>query len=434
MNKFLQYTILSFSFLCIANTVAASPVAAHDSNSSISANPAAVNIVPGSGTLQRYLEKKLDIKNNHGIYINGLLISDANNLFSGGIPNANSLTSNNLFILGLTVDTKKLINWDGGLFGVQFLQFNGQATNQQAGTIQGYNSLPAGAPFNRSELYQLWFRQEFFNKKLVMRIGKVAPTLDFNNVVKPVPLSEEKISIPAVTGLIYTPIFVNASMIGVLPGYYNSAYGITINFVPTKQWYLSYGVYDGHLAKTVQTGLKGPHFNGSYFHIAETGLTWLIGKNQLPGTIGVGAWYQTGTLIGSPNLFEHTASGNYLFGSQRLWYKEPGVNNSGISAFYQYGVNDSSTLPMNKFVGTGLTAFGLIPKRLEDSMGIGAALSWLNQRSFTRRTELMYQAYYQATIIKNIYLEPVLSYIPTAAASPHLKAAWAGTARIIILF
>ena len=46
----------------------------------------------------------------------------------------------------------------------------------------------------------------------------------------------------------------------------------------------------------------------------------------------------------------------------------------------------------------------------------------------------MFQAYYQAQMIKSIYLEPALSYIPSPAASPHLNAAWAGTLRMIILF
>jgi porin len=219
-----------------------------------------------------------------------------------------------------------------------------------------------------------------------------------------------------------------------LPGYYNSAYGITISFTPSQNWYLSLGSYDGNLANGTQTGLTGPHFNGSYFNIAETGFSWFIGKNKLPGTVGVGAWHQTGLIQESSMLFEHGASGYYLFGSQRLWYKNPGINNGGISAFYQYGENNSSVLPMKKYVGAGLTFFGLIPSRENDSMGMGTAFSWLNQKSFSRKTELMLQAYYQAKIINGIFLEPALSYIPTPGAQPNLHAAWVATMRLIVLF
>jgi porin len=407
---------------------------AENTSYSISSNPAAVNLTPGTGVAQHYFEKKLGIQNNHGIYVDGAWIGDINNLSSGGINNPDRWTSNSLFLLNMTLDTKKIGAWDGGLFGVQFLQFNGQATNAQAGTVQGYNSLPGAPPLNRSELYQLWYRQEFLNKKFMVRIGKVAPTFHFNNVINPVPLYDEKIEIPAVTSLIYTPVFVNPSVLGLLPGYYNSAYGITISFTPSQNWYLSLGSYDGNLANGTQTGLTGPHFNGSYFNIAETGFSWFIGKNKLPGTVGVGAWHQTGLIQESSMLFEHGASGYYLFGSQRLWYKNPGINNGGISAFYQYGENNSSVLPMKKYVGAGLTFFGLIPSRENDSMGMGTAFSWLNQKSFSRKTELMLQAYYQAKIINGIFLEPALSYIPTPGAQPNLHAAWVATMRLIVLF
>ena len=221
-------------------------------------------------------------------------------------------------------------------------------------------------------------------------------------------------------------------MLGVIPGFYNTAYGITVNFTPIKSWYLSYGVYDGNAAKGVQTGLTGPTFNGSYFHIGEMGGDWLIGKNRLPGTMGVGIWHQTSLLL-QPPLSEEGASGLYAFGSQRLWYRNPGYDISGISAFYQYGINNSSVLPMKQFVGAGLTAFGLVANRADDSMGIGTALSWLNQKSFERPTELMYQIYYQAKVLKAVYIEPALSYIPTPGASPSLSPAWAGTLRAIVL-
>lgn len=400
----------------------------------IVSNPAAVNVLTGTGVAQAYIEDKLGIKNNHGIRVGGMLVGDVNDLFSGGIQNADKVTSNGLFLLGISIDTNKFVGWKGGLFDVEFLQFNGQKTNEQAGTVQGYNSLPGPPPLQRFEIYKLWYRQELFNKTLYVRVGKSVPSLNFNNVIKPVPLEEEQLFIPAVSGLIYTPLFVNTSMLGVLPGYYNSAYGITINFVPIHKWYFSYGVYDGNLAQGKQTGLSGPILNGSYFQIGETGCNWLLGKNNLPGDIAVGAWHQTGLVQSTPTLSENGTSGYYLFGTQRLWYKNPSINNSGISSFYQYGKNSSSVLNMTKYLGAGLTAFALIPNRENDSMGIGAALSWLNQHTFSRRTELMLQAYYQAQVMNGIYLEPALSYIPTPGASPTLNPAWAGTLRAIILF
>jgi porin len=404
-------------------------------NRSISSNPSAVNIFAGTAEAETKLEKLLGIHNNHGIRIGGMVLGDINDLFSGGIPDADRWTNNGLFLLDLSVDTEKFAGLKGGLFDVQFLQFNGQETNKQAGSVQGYNSLPGPQPINRSELYQLWYRQTLLDKKLIIRVGKSVPTFDFGNVLKPIPIIQNYPSIPAISGLLYTPIFVDASMLGVMPGYYNSAYGVTFNFVPIKWWYLSYGIYDGNLAQGKQTGLTGPNINGSYFNIGEIGFVWLLGEKKLPGNIGIGLWHQSGLVENSPILFEHGTEGYYIFGAQRLWYKDPSQDCSGILAFYQFGKNNSNVLPMTKYAGGGLAAFGLIPHRLDDSMGLGLSYAWLNQAIFPRRVEMMYQVYYQAQVVKSaLYLEPALTYIPTPGASTQLSAVWAGTLRAILLF
>lgn len=408
-----------------------SPTVEHQS--SISSNPAAVNVGTGSGVLQQYLEKKLDIHDNHGITVQGAWIGDTNRLFQGGIPQAEQNTLNSVGLLSLSLDTEKFNKWHGGVFNVQLLQENAQNTNAQAGVIQGYNSLPDTAPFNRTELYALWYRQALFNDRLFVRVGKTITTLDFNNVVKPVSLSRDNPNIPAVTSLIYTPIFISPAVDGLMPGYTNTAYGVTLSYTPTQSWYASYGIYDGNLANGTQTGLTGPTFNGNYFQIAESGLAWLLGSDQKPGTVGLGVWQQKG-LIKQANLLAYNAAGMYLFGSQRLWYRHPGKDTSGVSGFYQYGINNSQVLPMKQSLGAGLTAFGLMPHRPQDSFGTGWSLAWLNQRITNRKTEFMLQVYYQASLLSFLYLEPAISYIPTPGQSEQLKPVTAGTLRAIVLF
>ena len=120
--------------------------------------------------------------------------------------------------------------------------------------------------------------------------------LDFNNVVKPVQLSQGDANIPAVTSLIYTPVFINPAVDGLMPGYTNTAYGLTATYTPIKSWYASYGIYEGNLARGKQTGLTGPSFNGNYFQVGETGSAWLLGNNKKPVTLGIGLWHQTGLI------------------------------------------------------------------------------------------------------------------------------------------
>jgi porin len=250
----------------------------------------------------------------------------------------------------------------------------------------------------------------------------------------PVPVEDASLSIPSVTGLIYTPIFKNPTIIGVMPGYYNSAYGITADYNVTRNWYLKYAFYDGALGTGIQTGLRAyPTFNGHHFMIGETGYAYALGKNNLPGMLSMGGWAQTGKLYGPGNQ-EAGAEGFYAFGSQRLWRHHMGVDNSGISGFFQFGINDSSTMIAGRYFGLGFTGFGLIPRRPADSIGTGLGWSWLNRRYGFRSNEAMLQIYYQAHLIGTTFFEPVLSYIPNPGASPRTPGALALTTQMTILF
>jgi porin len=429
--------MLSWVIVTVANTALAAPeesppLPAEQGNGpapilGISANPGAVNQIAGTGQAGEWLGFKKD----SGVFLGGVWAGDTNYLISGG-KQPGAWSWNSLLILSLGLDSEKLIGWKGGKFGIEFLQFDGQPTNQQAGSVQGYNSLPGPEPLDRSELYQLWWRQEFFNGRLIMRVGKVVPTNDFNNVLRPVPVQDQYLAIPGVSGLLYTPVFINPTLLGAMPGYYNSAYGVTTTIAPTKNVYFSYGIYDGNIAHGVQTGLTGPQFNGYYFNIWEVGAAWEAAG--LPGSFGAGGWRQTGLLSGPHNIIENGASGFYLFGSQRFWRARPRVDNSGISGFAQFGINNSETLPIDEYFGLGLTEFGLVPNRQNDSAGVGLAWSSLNRNIFKRSSELMFQAYYQAHITHGAYFQPAISYIPTPGADPNLGAAWALTLRVICLF
>ncbi len=457
-----MYYLRTLLILIVFSGLAALPAGANDREAktpgeivsalpaAISGNPGAVNEKPGNG----FLQSLTPLSPETGVTFGGIWLGDYNILMSGGAqPGASSW--NSLLIAGMNLDAEKLFGWKGADFGVQFLQFNGEDTNGQAGSVQGYNSLPGSPPLDRSELYQAWYRQKLFDDRLIIRLGRSVPTFDFNNVTRPVSTKESDLAIPSVTGLLFTPVFVNPTMLGALPGYYNSADGLTVTLTPTKNSYINYGFYDGNLANGVQTGLTGPQFNGYYFHIWEAGAAWVI-ADKYPGQFGAGMWYQTGVLSGPGDITQNGTGGFYLFGSQRVWGKTSGEapsttrdkdgksklvipavktgQNSSVSMFYQFGVNNSETLPVNQFFGAGLTGFGLVPYRPADSVGLGLAWSWLNPNIFNRSSELMFQTYYQAHLYGGTFLQPTLSYIPTPGASSSLGGAWALTMRFTLLF
>jgi porin len=411
-------------------TKSAQPTAAEtDDPLGPASNPGAVNTIAGTG----WLGRTLGIPADTGVRLGGIWLGDSNWVMSGG-ANPGNVTFNSLFIADVYADLKKAVGLDGASVGAEFLQYNGQPTNAQAGSVQGYNCLVGPPPLNRSQLYQLWWRQEFFDGRLIVRIGKTVPTIDFNNVVRPVPVQNENRAIPSVSGLLYTPLFINPTLIGVSPGYYNSAYGATVTFAPRKDLYASYGAYDGSGAQGVQTGETGPHFNGRYFQIAEAGYAWELGAQRKPGEIAVGGWLQNGQLSLPSGVTQNGAQGVYAFGSQRLWFENPGVDNSGVSGFFQYGINHAHTLPINQYAGAGLTAFGLVPGRTQDSFGAGVAWSQLNHHIFQRSDEWMVQGYYQAHLFGTAYFQPAVTFIPNPGANPNRSAAWTLTLRLLVLF
>jgi porin len=400
----------------------------------ISGNPAATDYsIVGTG----WLGRTLGLKDEWGIRLGGLWLADANLVAAGGaVPGG--LTANQALFIGLHLDAYKLVDWKGASFGFQFMQFNGSdvhgTTNEQAGTVTGYNSIIGTAPYNRTELLEAWYLQEMIKDVLSMRIGRVVPTYDFGNVLRPVALADVNQNIPAVSGLLWTPVFVNTSMIGVMMGYYNPANGITVNFSPTKSFYVNLGAYDGNRGHGIETGLNPPMFNGYWFNIGEVGVNWTLGQGNHPGQFGIGLWRQTG-LLTAHGITEDGTGGFYLFGSQRLVRDiNPKVDNSSISMFYQFGANASQTLPFTQYYGAGLTAFSPLGDRPSDSVGVGVSLSRLNPNIFQQTTELMFQAYYQAHVINSIFLQPTVTYVPTPGLSPTTPAALTTTLRLTMLF
>ena len=97
-------------------------------------------------------------------------------------------------------------------------------------------------------------------------------------------------------------------------------------------------------------------------------------------------------------------------------------------------MNNTKTLPVKDYFGAGLTGFGLIPFRPDDSVGAGMAWSWLNVIPPKRPSELMFQAYYQAHLYAGTFFQPAISYIPTPGVNSSFESAWAVTFRFTVLF
>jgi carbohydrate-selective porin OprB len=133
----------------------------------ISANPGAVDITIGTGELARTIEKFAGLPQDSGVFLGGMWIADANCLLSGG-ADPGRWSFNRLLIVGAGLDAEKLVGWRGGRFGAEFA-VQRRAHKSTGWQCPGLYSLPGPEPLHRSELYELWWRQELFNDKLGLK-------------------------------------------------------------------------------------------------------------------------------------------------------------------------------------------------------------------------------------------------------------------------
>jgi porin len=400
----------------------------------LAGNPRAATGFFGNGMLGR----ELGFKERSGVTLGGVVQLDGDWLISGGLK-PNSLSGNSVVGVNLQIDSAKVMRIPGGQFSVDFCKFRGMDNNAQAGSVQGYDNLPGASPYSRSELLQLWWLQNLFHERLILKLGKLNGAAEFNTVLVPVPVAEPKSSDWTISDLLYAPSGLNPTLSGRLPAFYDTAYGAIALLEPVRSLYAQYGIFDGNVARGVTTGLNLlPNINSYKFHIAEAGYAWRLGDQGKPGKFAAGGWHQTGKLLTPASTYKNGDSGFYAFATQRLWYQHPGANAAGLESYAQFGDTNSSAAPAaTRYVGAGITVVNLLKSRPLDSFGAGLAWSRLNHSpaSRFRSSEIMWQAYYKAVLIPwRLVAVGAYSAIPTPGEHPGIPAANALTARLIFLF
>jgi porin len=394
----------------------------------VSGNPAATNKSPGVGLLGRLL--RLD---SFGIRLGGVWIGEINRVLDGGLDD-DTWVGQNLLVADATIDLEQLVGWPGALVGAELLTHGGTAASSLTGDVQGFDGLDGGPPLDRTELYELWFRQAFLQGRIVFRLGKQVPTFDFAVVGD-------------VTPLILTPVFSMPTMLGRLPGYPDSATGVSLFVYPTPNLYAGFGFYDGRLgAERIPTGNRSLDFNGDYFLIGEAGATWALEEGTLPGGVGVGGWGQTGELKRFDGGTQSGMADAYVIFKQRLW-RERDQPASGIGMYLSFGFANPDVQIARTYLGSGLAWTGAIPTRDRDAFGVGFAWSALSRAARDNRPpppplppgqigshEFIVQATYQLVVTQNLFLQPVLSWIPDPGKSTGIPSALALTLRMGILF
>ncbi|WP_223341784.1 carbohydrate porin [Synechocystis sp. PCC 7339] len=412
----------------------------------ISGNPAASNMLVGTGQLGAWL----GLNEDSPFRIGGIFMGNVSQQISGG-NQPGSLDFNGALILGVGIDLEKAVGWKNAFFEVEGLQYNGQPVNFVAGSAQGYNSLQATAPLSRTELYQLWLNQTFLDNRISLRIGKLIPSMNFGYVGRPFVTQTDPQLFTSTTGLLYTPVFVGPAMLGFIPGYYNSAFGLYgawkswggpgDNPATPNGWYGQAGIYDGRGAEGVQTGLVWLNFSGPLFKVAEVGGTWTPYADAPEigwGSVAVGGWRQSGPLTAPGGAFESQTGGMYAYLVQKLGKFRETKDQNGIVGFVQGGWNSSSTALMHSSFGFGLTFIAPFGDRPLDSYGFGFSWARLNANPLAgygfNSYETMLQFYAQYHLVGNLFIQPVLTVLPTPGAMGATSSSLSGTVQLTFPF
>ena len=75
------------------------------------------------------------------------------------------------FDANLTLDTQKLVGWQGGTFFLDFYTVNGDnGSAELTGALQSFSNIDAPG---RTQIAELWYEQKLLDERLRVKFGKI---------------------------------------------------------------------------------------------------------------------------------------------------------------------------------------------------------------------------------------------------------------------
>ncbi|MCC6932962.1 MAG: carbohydrate porin [Deltaproteobacteria bacterium] len=321
------------------------------------------------------------------------------------------------FDLVLTLDTEKSGLWEGGSLVTYFLGYFGEQPSKYVGDMQGTSNIEGEETFR---VFEAYYEQSLYAEQLTALIGLRDVNAEFSV-------------------LEYAQTLFNGSF-GI--GYDISQ--VTPSLTPDTtapalelRWKAD-GIYAQGI---IQDGTPGDpnHSRGTrvklgsddgIYYATELGLVNDPENNESPyRKYGLGYWYHTKPLELSDEQTIHNNWGVYFIGERRLCQFEE----QDVGIFVQIGYADDERNAVSNYYGGGLTIFGPISGRSEDTLSLGfatAKLSSMARSSGFDYAETSYELTYKAKLLDFLYLQPDLQYVVNPGADPLLDDAWVFTLRM----
>jgi porin len=284
--------------------------------------------------------------------------------------------------LDAAFDLEKLAGWQGASLRMTITERDGNSLTNDANID---SLMPIQEVYGRNQtwrLTQLWFEQDFFDKRLQLKLGRLGPGSDFS---------------------LWDCSFMNITFCGGQNG--NTVSNYWMNW-PISQWgaigtwnidsthYLRTGVYQvnpwyletSHSLDLYHGGSKGNLFPIEYGWNPRS-------SDGRKGMYSIGGWYTTYRqpdvytdrrgepvgLTGEPFDQRTGAYGAYLTAHQQLTRGDGIRPDSGLTVFFEATQADRNTATVDRTIALGLTYKGF-GDRPDDQLGVAVGTTHVNSR------------------------------------------------------
>lgn len=351
--------------------------------------------------------------------------------------------------VGVRLDTEKAFGLPGGTFNATVFQIHGRGLSQNAlgSNLHTVSNIEAS---NRGTLLgELWYEQSAFDGRLDVRVGQLLADQEF--------LASDfaGLFINATFGF---PTYTANTLPSGGPAYPLAALGVRVQVRPADGWIVRGAAFNGDPVGPVREGQRSINPSGTAFRLddgvfaiaeVEYGLNGGDQATGLPGTYKLGGWYHTedfedprrganGQLLSDPlsegRPMARVSNWSIYAVADQLVYREPGTRDQGVGVFARIMGGPGDRNLLNFYVDAGVTYKGLLPGRVNDTLGLAVAFARFSDQVSKadsdavqagsprpiRRGETVLELTYQAAVTPWWQVQPVAQYVfrPSGAPDP----------------
>lgn len=289
------------------------------------------------------------------------------------------------------------------IFGETKLVVIGQVAHGSGVTEGGIEDLQVISNIDcpdRTQLAEVWLRQDFLNRKWWLKVGKMDANVDFAALELAAELLHSSFGVPPNIPL---------------PTFPDPGVGATVAFEPSKIWRFELGVYEG--SPDGERVLPNREtFGHGWVGLAEATVHTapLFGRG-VGGSIHLGGWVKE---PGDKDLASRTAGGWLMF-EEPFWTQDDRF----AAVFGQFSLRRGDHGVFGTYVGGGVLSQGLLASRPHDVLSLAFAIAQL-----FRGAETAIELQYKVSLTTAINLAADVQYIDNPGG--HVGSAIAGLARL----